>query len=136
MPDFDLPPEPASQPDTQARLNALQKSHDSLRNSFHLTLVLLLILTGALFASFLREVSIARRHIHDLTLVVAEYQKNSLPVIEDLQRKLQIFIQAHPDFTPVYYKYFSATNAPSTGQQWPQAPAETNPVVRLPPAQQ
>jgi hypothetical protein len=133
MSQFEFSSDPAAQADPEARLNALERAHASLRTSFHVTLVLLLILSGALFASFLREVSIARQHIHDLTLVVGEYQKNSAPVIEDFRRKLHAFTQAHPDFAPIYNKYFTAPNTALPSQEWPQGPAVTNPSVRLPP---
>src|SRR5438105_14489035 len=92
-------------------LEALAEAHQSLRAAFHVALVMLFILTGSLFVFFLREVSLARRQIAELTQVVTEYEKNSVPVMEDFRAKLQVFMRSHPDFSPIYAKYFGSSNA-------------------------
>ena len=134
MSDSTIPLAPTPGP-PDITLEALMEAHQSLRAAFHITLVLLIILTGSLFVFFLREVSIARRQIADLTQVVAEYEKNAVPLMEDFRTKLQVFARAHPDFNPIYLKYFGSTNAAPLTQSAPRAqPLTTNPnAPRLPP---
>ena len=130
------PPDSVSAPDPTPNLTlqSLAAAHESLRAAFHVTLVLLLILTGSLFVFFLREVSIARRQINELTKVVTDYQKNVFPVMEDFRTKLQAFAKTHPDFAPIYAKYFG-TNAPPAGSASGRAQPLTNPsAARLPPS--
>jgi len=134
MNDSPSPPTPA--PEAPAvTLEALVQAHQSLRTALQVTLVMFVILSGALFVFFLREVSLARRQINDLTQVVAEYQKNSLPLMEDFRTKLQVFARTHPDFAPIYAKYFGSTNAaPLTQAPGHAQPAPANPnAARLPP---
>jgi hypothetical protein len=117
-------------------LEALADAYQGLRTALHVTLVMLVILCGALFVFFLREVSLARRQINELAQVVADYQKSSLPLMEDFRTKLQVFTRAHPDFAPLYAKYFGSTNAApltqSSGRAQP-VPANSN-AARLPPS--
>jgi hypothetical protein len=117
-------------------IEALVEAHQSLRTAFHITLVLLVILTGSLFVFFLREVSIARRQIADLTQVVVDYEKNAVPLMEDFRTKLQVFARTHPDFNPIYLKYFGSTNAAPLTRSTPRTqPLGTNPnAARLPPS--
>ena len=105
-----LDPAPAA---SQLSLEALAVDQQALRRALHLTLFLFLILTGSLFIFFLREVSIARRQVSELTQVVVDYEKNAVPAMEDFRAKLQAFSRAHPDFMPIYIKYFGSSNSPS-----------------------
>jgi hypothetical protein len=117
-------------------LEALVQAHQSLRSAFHVTLVMFVILTGSLFVFFLREVSLARRQINELTQVVAEYEKNAVPLMEDFRTKLQVFARSHPDFQPIYTRYFGMSNAsPSAASPGGKAqPAGANPAgARMPP---
>jgi hypothetical protein len=118
-------------------LESLAAAHHSLRTAFHVTLVLLMVLTGSLFVFFLREVSLARRQIGDMTNAIVEYEKTSVPLMEDFRTKLQGFARTHPDFNPVYTKYFGSNSAPSSqSQSSPRAqPVAPSPATaRMPPA--
>ena len=132
----DLPSPLAPTPPTpDLNLEALAQAHESLRTALHVTLVLLLILSASLFVFFLRELSLARRQIGELTQVITEYEKNALPVMEDFRSKLQQFSRTHPDFGPIYTRYFGSSNsAPLTpaGARPQPAPAGPN-GARLPP---
>jgi hypothetical protein len=121
----------------EVTLESLAEAHQALRTAFQVTLVLLLILTGSLFVFFLREVSLARRQITDLTQVVSDYEKNSVPLMEDFRVKLQVFAKTHPDFNPIYLKYFASTNsAPLTQSGTRAQPLTTNRnPARMPPSQ-
>jgi len=109
-------PEPA--------LEALAQAHQSLRTSFHVTLVMLVVLSGSLFVFFLREVSLARRQISELNQVVADYEKNAVPLMDDFRTKLQVFTKSNPDFGPIFLKYFG-TNAAAV----PPSPHRAQPLT-------
>jgi hypothetical protein len=115
-------------------LEELAAEHQSLRTALHVTMVMIIVLTASLFVFFLRELSLARRQIAELTQGIAEYEKTAVPVMEDFRGKLQAFARVHPDFAPVYTKYFG-TNAAPLGQSPAKAQplATNNGPVRLPP---
>ena len=112
-------------------LESLAQAYQSLRAAFHVTLVLLFILTASLFVFFMRETSIARRQILQLSQAVAEYDRTAVPVMKDLRNKLQAFAATHADFAPIYTKYFGATSAPAAGPG--AVPAQPVNGARLPP---
>jgi hypothetical protein len=100
-------------PDTSENsLHTLEKSLQTLRSLFHLVLVGLIVLTGSHFVYLLRELGQVRRQSHELTRYVAEYEKSGLPVIVELRRQLESFTESHPDFTPIFQKYFPAEHQP------------------------
>jgi hypothetical protein len=116
-------------------LESLAEAQQSLRAAFHITLVFLIILAGSLFVFFLREVSLARRQITELTQAVAEYEKNTVPVMEEFRGKLRAFAATHPDFNPIYRKYFGTNMAPLGHSSQSAQPLGINPIgPRLPPA--
>ena len=108
-----LSPVPTSSEPRVLSLESLAEAHRSLRTAFHISLVMLLVLTGSLFVFFVREVSIARRQINELTKVVRDYEKTTVPMMEDFRIKLQSFTKTNPDFSPIFIKYFGNTNPPA-----------------------
>ncbi len=115
-------------------LESLAEAHQSLRKAFHVTLVFLILLSGSLFVFFLRELSLARRQVADLTQSVAEYERNTVPLMEEFRSRLQAFAQAHPDFNPIYTKYFGTNLTPLTPSPQRAQPLNTNAgALRLPP---
>ena len=118
--------------DPAVTLEELASAHRSLRTAFHVSLVLLVILSGSLFIFFLREVSLARRQMNELTTAVLEYEKSAVPLMEDFRMKLQAFSSRHPDFLPIYTKYFGQTNAPAANPGAAQPLSNSN-TPRLPP---
>ena len=90
-----------------------------------------MILTGSLFVFFLRESSIARRQIGQLAQAVAEYDRTAVPLMKDLRNKLQAFAQTHPDFVPIYTKYFGVASGPASSPG--SVPAKPVNAPRLPP---
>lgn len=133
----DLPSPLHSTPDVpELSLESLAAAHRSLRQAFHVSLILLAVLTGSLFVFFLREVSLARRQMSELSQVVLEYERTAAPVMEEFRSKLQIFTQDHPDFAPIYRKYFGGTNVPGGSAVAPgrAQPLSNSTGVRLPPS--
>jgi hypothetical protein len=94
---------------------------------------MLVILSGSLFVFFLRETSLARRQIAELSQVVAEYQKTAAPVMEEFRTKLLAYTKTHPDFGPIFSKYFG-TNSLTAGPNRAQPFGET-PAARMPTGQ-
>ena len=95
---------------------------------------MLLVLSGSLSVFFLREISIARKQMTELTKVVRDYEKGAVPLVEELRVKLKSFAQAHPDFAPIYARYFGGTNQPPLTQGPGSAQPVGNPIApRLPP---
>jgi len=128
-----LVPLPAA---SEPTLESLAQGQEALRTALHITLVMIIILTGSLFVFFLREVSLARRKVAELTQVVTEYEKNAVPLMEDFRTKLQVFARTHPDFAPVYAKYFGTNSAnfgSATGRPQPLNSSTGSTNVRLPP---
>jgi hypothetical protein len=132
----DSQPLPVSTPAAPPPLTmeSLLEAHNALRSSLHVTLVMLFILSGSLFVFFLREVSLARRQTIELRQVVADYEKNAYPMMESFRIKLQAFAQTHPDFNPIYARYFGTTNASAAGPSSAKSPPSSNvSPARLPP---
>lgn len=91
---------------------------------------MLLILAGSLFVFFLREVSLARRQSAELAQMVNDYEKNAYPAMEKFRDKLQQFTQTHPDFAPIYTKYFGSSDGlpGANGGRGNTSPARLPPV--------
>jgi hypothetical protein len=138
MSDLDTPLVPGRNPEPGASLAALAQDYQALRTAFHVLLFSLIVLTGSLFVFFLKEASIARREVTEYTRAVADFQKNTVPVITDFRAKLEAYSRSHPDFIPIYTKYFGATNLASAtalsnpGDAKGQAQPGASPA-RLPP---
>ena len=115
-------------------VESLAKTVESLRMSLNIALLLITILAFSLFVFFLREVTLARRQTAELVRSVSEYQQNFQPRIEDFRTKLQVYAKTHPDFAPIYTRYFGATNfgasAPPPGRAVPLTNAAG---ARMPP---
>jgi hypothetical protein len=126
-------PSPLLPHDSGLSLEALADAHERLRMAFHVTLGLLVILTFSLFVFFLRETSLARRQIAEMAQFVAQYEKGEGRAINDFRIKLQGFAKTHPDFVPVYNKYFGS-NTPAGGPNSAQ-PVGEPPSARMPPSQ-
>jgi hypothetical protein len=107
-------PQPADQafPSSTTPLEDLQRSYRSLRAMLIWVMLILLIVIGSFCLYLLREVVFVRRQVKELTQVVASYDKNSKPVMQDFLGKLQVFARSNPDFTPILTKYYNPTNPP------------------------
>lgn len=85
----------------------------SLRNSFHVVLVMLILMGIGLNIFLFRQVAMARRQSSEAAEYVANYQKTTEPAIARFISQLQTYAKTHPDFAPILAKY--ATLTPQSG---------------------
>ena len=78
----------------------------SLRSLINIILIGLILLTGSLAILMIRDIQIARRQTREMEGRIADYQQNVEPRIVELQSKLAAFTRVHPEFAPIYTKYF------------------------------
>jgi hypothetical protein len=108
----------------------LRRTCQSLWRVIHALLFILLILTGSVCLFFVSQVRVVRQQVRDLSHFVTTYQQASWPVMIEFRTKLFEFAKTHPDFMPIFTKYFTPTNA--TPGAAPTGAVEASPV-RLPP---
>ncbi len=102
-----LEPEPP-----RALESDLESQHRRLRLLVQATAVSVLILTGTLFVFLYRQVVLVRRHTNELSRYIAEVNESGLPrFMEQVRDKFHEYRVTHPDFNPIYVRYFG-TNAP------------------------
>lgn len=84
----------------------------ALRHQLNTVLILLLIVSGTTGIFFLRQVNMARGQIKNFTPVVANYQQNTKPIIDDFVARLREYAKTHQDVVPILAKYgvVQATN--------------------------
>jgi hypothetical protein len=114
---------PASQPG----VNDLRAECESLRNLVGSLLLLLLVVSGTLNLYLWRQYRTANGAVVEVRQVVANYNKNSVPQINDFLRKLVEFDKKNPDFAPILAKYgvqpANFTGVPPVGVSASPAPA-------------
>jgi hypothetical protein len=88
-----------------------------MRTLLHAISLSVLILTGTVFVFIYRQVVLVRRQTAEYVRFLAEYERsNASEFIARAHRDFAQFRRQHPDFNPIYLKYFG-TNEP------PPAPA-------------
>lgn len=129
---MDLPERPSDSA-PPSTVEELQQAYRSLRMLLNGVLVILLILTGSFALYLLREVSFLRGQMREYSQFVANYDRNSKPVMQDFLNKLQAFAKANPDFAAILAKYYNPTNAPTASTNTLSGQQGASPV-RMPPA--
>jgi hypothetical protein len=98
-----------------------QAACKNLRNLFHCLAIGMLVLTGTFFMYLLRETMVTRRQSTELAKFAQEYEgSHTAEVMKDFQAKLFAYAHEHPDFRPIYLKYFG-TNVVETPNIRPAA---------------
>jgi hypothetical protein len=88
-------------------------AYRQLRSLLHAVAISMMILTGTMFIFIYREVVLIRRQTNEFLTGISEYERtNTQKLIEQLQVKLGEYARQHPDFVPLYARYFG-TNGPS-----------------------
>ncbi|MBI3417394.1 MAG: hypothetical protein HY043_19040 [Verrucomicrobia bacterium] len=99
-------PDPGSTPaTTENAIEPLQAAYRSLRAQFHALLALLILLTGSLGIYLYCQVVLVQRQIEDQQRLLADYQQNSKPLINDFLNKMQAFAKGNAEFAQVFAKY-------------------------------
>jgi hypothetical protein len=95
---------PAPTVDPTALAN-LQRSLQSLRTLFQVTLIAVIVVTAAGSVVLLQRVRQVRREMAALTRTVAEFDRVGQPQLEAFLNRLKDFARANPDFLPIFNKY-------------------------------
>jgi hypothetical protein len=89
--------------------NDLQEQFDALRHLVVSILILLIVVSGTLSIYMLRQWRTVNKELTafrpQATAMIADYQKNSVPVMSDFLKKLSEYGRIHADFAPTLAKY-------------------------------
>lgn len=109
-------PENPTEPlhDSTVTVENLQRAYQSLLVRFSLVLIMLLILSGSLCVFLLRQVTLVRRQVKELNQFVADYDRSSVPLMNEFRDKLQAYAKTDRNFNAVLIKYFGTNNPPAT----------------------
>ena len=81
------------------------------------TAVSVLILTGTVFIFIYRQVVLVRRQTAEMARYLNEVDRSGMQsFMEQVREKFNEFRRQHPDFNPVYTRYFG-TNQPPPGRE-------------------
>jgi len=115
----------------------LVKTVRSLRILLNLTLAVLLLLVVLLNAFMLFQVRSMRRQaaelqpsVAEMQKVVAEYETNSVPVMQRFTLDLRRFAERNPDFGAILNRYAGAIPAAKPTNAPPQTPSAAPPPGR------
>jgi hypothetical protein len=96
----------------------LREQIESLRHLVGSVLILLVVVSGTLTIFLLRELKNTSAQLDAFrpgaTNMIAVYQKQQAPAMDEFIKRIQQYGQTHRDFDPVLYKY-GLKNPPSTG---------------------
>jgi len=115
---------------TSSTSDAPAGSYRQLRSLLHAVAISMMILTGTVFIFIYREVVLIRRQTNEFLSGISEYERtNTQKLISELQVKFGEYAKQHPDFVPLYVRYFG-TNAPpsSAPSAATKAPASPTPA--------
>jgi hypothetical protein len=128
-------PMPPAENQSETSLVALQAEVRSLRTLFNIVLGALLLLVVSLFSFILRERELVRRQIQQNSAYIAEYRSKMEPRLAELHSKLLAYSKLHTNFTPIFVKYFGATNA-AAGANAPATLPAPETELAVPPSPQ
>ncbi len=92
-------------PAVQTDVTQLRAEYESLRSLTSSLLVLLLVVSGTLNLFFWRQFRAAKATTTEVRQIVAEYNQNTVPAINEFLNKLIDFEKKNPDFGPILLKY-------------------------------
>jgi hypothetical protein len=105
----------------------------SLRRLVQATAVSVLILAGTVFIYLYRQVVLVRRQTAELVRYIAEVDRAGMPeFVERVRGSFNDYRKTHPDFTPIYTRFFGTNEAPVTAKISP-APSPANNASSKPP---
>ena len=92
---------------------SLQQAYQSLRALIDTVLVILLVLTWSVNIFLLKQLSLVRNEVEERQRFIADYEKNTVPLMGEFLTRLQGFAKTNLDFTNILHKYWMPTNAPA-----------------------
>ena len=102
-----------------------------LQQQVNTLLILLLVVSGTLSVFLLRQVSLQRKEMDRLRPVVAQYNTNVVPRLQEFMNQLGEYSRTHPEVMPILTKY-GLVQHPAAG---PGTSSSTEPAPAIPPAQ-
>ncbi len=91
--------------------------YDSLRQLVVSILVLVIVISGTLNVFFLRQAKASRQELDairpQVNAMVAQYQRNLAPTMEETARKLTEFARSNADFAPILSRHLSTPGTPA-----------------------
>jgi len=114
----------------------LHEQIESLRHLIGSILILLVVVSGTLTIFLLREMKNTSAQLdafrQGATNMIAVYQKQQAPVMDDFINKIKQYGQAHKDFDPVLFKWGLKTATPTATLPGTPGPAIPPPSNTLP----
>jgi hypothetical protein len=83
----------------------LRETCATLRHQLNSVLILLFLVSATLLTSFLRQSSEIGKQRDMLQQVVAGYQQQTEPAVNNFSAKLREYGKTHPDLMPILVKY-------------------------------
>jgi hypothetical protein len=125
---------PSDQPEApRAFKNDLEVQYTSLRRLVQATAVSVLILTGTVFIYLYRQVVLVRRQTAELGRYLAEVDRSGMPeFVEKVRSSFNDYRKTHPDFNPIYIRFFGTNEAPVTVKVAPAPSPQTNAARNAP----
>jgi len=109
----------------------LQRRYESLQNLFHAALVALIILSLGVSLFILKQMRLLRAQLVEqrpaVSRLIADYQKNSEPLIRKFTSEMDRFAVSNRDFQPILEKYRPVLRDYLTSPV-PQLPSATAPA--------
>ena len=106
------PDSPRDVSQTEALLE-LKRAVISLRNLFHFSTLCGIALSATLFVLLLKQVSVLRRQNNEMVTYINDYNKNFVPMVDNIHTNLVEFARSNPTVNPLVQKYFSTNSAPA-----------------------
>jgi hypothetical protein len=113
----------------------LQEQIASLRHLVGSVLILLVVVSGTLTIFLRREMKNTSIQLDGFrpgaTNMIAIYQKQQAPAMDDFINKIKQYGQTHKDFDPILFRWGLKTNTPPlTGAPPPAVPSPANTVPK------
>jgi hypothetical protein len=99
------PSPPTANPQSAALID-LHRAHYSLRSNFHLVALCGIALAASFFIYLSTEVSLLAARNNELKNFVANYEKNFVPMAENVRTNLEAFSRANPTLAPILQKHY------------------------------
>ena len=90
---------------SENKKSSVQEQLDSLRKMLTITLVILIVFSGAVNLYLLAQVRTVNKELNREQAIVDGYTRNELPNINNFISQLKEFSKTHPDINPVLAKY-------------------------------